>query len=62
MEKKYYIARSRMNARIAETVVDGDPISIDGITYERVSKAPIGRSVQRRLRKTDETQRIVIYS
>lgn len=62
MEKSYYIARSRMNARIADTIIEDYPISIDGITYERVSRAPIGRSVQRRLRKTDETQRIVIYS
>ena len=62
MVKSYYIARSRMNARIADTVIQNDSISIDGITYEKVSKAPIGRSVQRRLRKTDESQRIVIYS
>lgn len=62
MEKAYYIARSRMNARIAETVIDGDPISLNGITYERVSKAPAGRQVARRLRAIDETKRVVIYS
>ncbi len=62
MEKKYYIARSRINARISDTVIDGEIISIEGITYQRLSRAPIGRSIKRRLRKTDETQRIVIYS
>jgi hypothetical protein len=62
MEKLYYIPSHRMNARIADTVVEGEEISIEGITYQRLSRAPIGRSVQKRLRKTDESQRIVIYS
>jgi len=51
-----------MNARIAETVIEGDPISINGTNYERVSRAPIGRQVVRRLRATDESKRIVIYN
>ena len=62
MEKLYYIPSHRINARISDTIIDGDDISIDGITFQRLSRAPIGRSIQRRLRKTDETQRIVIYS
>ena len=62
MEKLYYIPSHRMNARISDTVLEGEEISIEGITYQRLSRAPIGRSIQRRLRKTDETQRIVIYS
>ena len=62
MEKLYYIPQWRMNARIAETVLEGEDITIEGITYQRLSRAPIGKSIKRRLRKTDETQRIVIYS
>ena len=62
MEKLYYIPQWRMNARIAETVIEGDPISINGTNYERVSRAPIGRQVVRRLRATDEAKRIVIYN
>jgi len=62
MEKLYYIPSHRMNARISETVIDGDDITIEGITYQRLSRAPIGKSIKRRLRKSDETQRIVIYS
>ena len=62
MEKLYYIPSHRMNARIADTVLEGEDISIEGITYQRLSRAPIGRSIQRRLRKTDESQRIVIYN
>ena len=62
MEKLYYIPSHRMNARISDTVLEGEEISIEGITYQRLSRAPIGRSIQRRLRKTNETQRIVIYN
>ena len=62
MEKLYYIPSHRMNARISDTVLEGEEISIEGISYQRLSRAPIGRSIQRRLRKTDETQRIVIYN
>ena len=62
MEKLYYIPSHRMNARIAETVLEGEDITIEGVTYQRLSRAPIGKSIKRRLRKTDETQRIVIYS
>ena len=62
MNKEYYIAKSRMNARIADTVIDGVHINIDGMTYERVSKAPIGRRpVQRLLNETTNT-RITIYA
>jgi|TARA_R100000027_G_scaffold47677_1_gene36485 hypothetical protein len=62
MEKLYYIPQWRMNARIAETVIEGDPITVEGTNYERVSRAPIGRSVVRRLRAMDESKRIVLYN
>ena len=34
MNELYYIAESRMNARIASTLVDGFPITVEGIVYE----------------------------
>lgn len=61
MNKEYYIAKSRMNARIADTVIDGVHITIDGIIYERITKAPAGRRALRRLQNLDTSTRITIY-
>lgn len=62
MTKEYYIAKSRMNARIADTVLDGVHINIDGIMYERITKAPAGRRAVQRLLNEDTNTRITIYA
>lgn len=61
MNNEYYISTWRMNHRISETVVDGYPIKVEGIIYEKVSKAPAGRRVIRRLLNTNTNTRIKIY-
>ena len=62
MNKEYYISTWRMNHRISETVLDGYHITVDGIVYEQVSKAPLGRRVVRRLFNDKTNTRISIYS
>ncbi len=62
MIKIYYIATTRMNSRIAETVLSGRHIVVDGQTYELVSKRPQGRSPLRSLVNEEKGERIVIYS
>ncbi len=62
MKKEYYISRMRMNARIADTVIDGKHIRIGNETYELVSKAPIGRHPVQRLLNESTNTRITIYS
>jgi len=61
MQKLYYIAQHRINARISETVLSGNHIKIGSYLYERVSRAPIGRTVKKRFRSLDEKEQIVIY-
>lgn len=62
MIKEYYIAQSRMNARIADTVLPGVHINMDGISYERITKAPAGRRAVQRLINEDTNTRITIYA
>lgn len=61
MIKSYYIASTRMNSRIAETVISGQHIVVEGQTYEQVSKRPQGRIPIRYLVNEDKGERLVIY-
>lgn len=62
MEKLYYVTASKINARIADTVIPGYPINMDGYLYEKVRTPPRGRRIVRRLLNTETQTRIVIYS
>jgi len=62
MNREYYISSWRMNHRISESHIDGSHIVVDGIVYEQVSRAPIGRRVVRRLINEDTNTRISIYN
>jgi hypothetical protein len=62
MEKLFYVPGLKITAKIADTVIDGQHIEVDGDRYERVSKRPTGRRVMRRLRSIDESTQITIYS
>jgi len=59
--KSYYIKNSRINYSISNTVIPHNHISFEGMTYERVSKAPSNRIVQRRLINPDTQEKIIIY-
>jgi len=61
MNKLYFISPSRVNARISETVISGQHITIDGITFEQTSKRPVGRFLQRSLINEQKQERILIY-
>ena len=61
MTKQYYISRQRVNARISDSLVEGYPVKIGDYTYERISRAPIGRRVLKKFRSLDEQEQIVIY-
>ncbi len=62
MTKSYFIPYSKVNARIAETVLDGYHIKIDGITFEQTSKRPFGKSLQRSLINEEKQERFLIYA
>lgn len=62
MNKLFYVPATKINARIADTVVEGYPIIIDGYQYEKVSRAPRGRRILRKLLNVESQEQIVIYS
>ena len=62
MNKDLYISPLRINARIADTVIDGQHIEIEGLVYERVSRAPAGRRPVQRLINESTKTRITIYA
>lgn len=59
---KYYVFGPKINFKIAETVIDGYHIEVDGYTFEQVSKPPRGRSIYRRLMSMDEQTKLVLYN
>jgi hypothetical protein len=62
MEELFYIPSLRVNAKVADLVIEGNHIEIDGITYQRLSRKPRGRSIKRKLSSTKSNTRILIYS
>ena len=61
MIKSYFIAPTKINARISETVLTGYHIKIDGLTYEQTSKRPVGKSLKQSLVNEAKQERILIY-
>ena len=62
IEKRYYISPLRVNAKISDSVVDGEFLTINDLRYVRLSRAPRGRNAFMRLRSfTNDNFRIVIY-
>jgi|TARA_B110000305_G_C19437855_1_gene640038 hypothetical protein len=62
MEKLFFVTSTKINARIADTVIDGKHINVEGLTYQRVSKRPQGRRVLRKLQNLDTNTQITIYA
>jgi hypothetical protein len=62
MEELYYVPSLRVNSKISDLVMDGNHIEINGITYQRLSNKPRGRSIKQKLQSMKNTTRIVIYS
>ena len=61
MQKTYYISSMKMNSLIAETVVPGHHIVVEGFTYELISRRPKNRRVIRKLLSTSKQEHITIY-
>lgn len=62
IEKRYYISPMRLNARIADTVIEDDFITIEGYKYIRLTRAPKGKSILRRIRAVEnDNLRFTIY-
>ena len=62
MNELYYIAESKMNTRIAATIMEGEPIRVDGIVYERLWQRPSYRNEKQRLVNTTQTERIILFN
>ena len=62
MEKLFFVTSTKINARIADTVIDGKHINVEGLTYQRVSKRPQGRRGLRKLQNLDTNTQITIYA
>jgi hypothetical protein len=61
MIKSNYIRSSKITPRIKQTVISGEHITIEGDTYEKLSKKPYGRTVLRKLIKSDNSEHITCY-
>jgi|TARA_B110000908_G_scaffold46387_1_gene56546 hypothetical protein len=62
MEELYYVPSMKVNSKVSDLVIEGNHIEIAGITYQRLSRKPRGRSVKRKLISKESNTRIVIYS
>jgi len=62
MDKLFFVTSTKINARIAETVIDGNHITVEGLTYQMVSRRPQGRRVLRKLQNLDTNTQITIYA
>lgn len=62
MNKLFFVPSTKINARIADTVITGQHITVEGLTYQMVSKRPQGRRVLRKLQNINTNTQITIYS
>lgn len=61
MREYYYVASTKINAKIADLVVTGYTIAIDNYHYEMLARKPKGRTIKRRLQNGTTGERILIY-
>ncbi len=62
MIESFYIKAAKINARVADLVIDGSHINLEGYRYERLSRRPRGRTIERRLVNENTNERIIIYA
>jgi len=62
MVKSMYVPSLKITYKIAEDIVYGNHIVVDGVRFELINKRPIGRRVLRSLVNESKGERIVIYS
>lgn len=61
MKKSYYVHTPKINARIAETVEVGNHITVEGYTYQKVSRRPVGKVASRKLTSIDEREKLILF-
>lgn len=62
MDQRYFIAKSQLTSKIALTVLEGETITLEGITYLELNKKPRGKTILRRLQKVEDVaKQILIY-
>jgi hypothetical protein len=61
MNELYYFPTVKVNAKIAETVIEGNYMEMEGYRYELLSRKPRGRSIARRLINESTNTRMIIY-
>ena len=62
MNESYFIRGTKINARVADLVIEGQHINIDGYRFEKLTKKPRGRVIERKLQNTKTQERFIIYS
>lgn len=62
MEENYFIRATKINARVADLVIEGKHITIDGYKFERLERKPRGRVIERKLQNIEKQLRFLIYS
>lgn len=62
MNESYFIRGTKINARVADLVIEGQHINIDGYRFEKLTKKPRGRVIERKLQNTETQERFIIYS
>lgn len=53
MEKLNYIHAGKINAKLSPFILSGYHIVVEGITYELISRTPIGKRLIRKLTSSD---------
>lgn len=59
MIKSYFISPMRSNAQISETIIPGYHITVEGNTYELVSKRPRNKFIKRTL--SNEKEQLILF-
>ena len=62
MSKLFYIQKSRIPNAFFENIVEGEHISFEGKTYERLDRRPLGRRPIKRLKSLNSDEQITIYA
>ena len=62
MIKSNYIRSSKLTPRINQTVIPGQHIVIEGVTYEKLSRKPYGKAIVRRLKSIEINESITCYA
>jgi len=59
MITSYYISPTKINSSISETVIPGNHIEVQGLTYELVSRRPKNKLVKRIL--SNDKEKLILF-